>query len=103
MLAGLTGGVDLGTITRAIVDAIDPDGQVAATVAAGQSGDDEAAVAAMGVAMLTQALAPLATNPDLRNAILDVRKSCEQTIDEVSKDQVLFAGHSREARCTGSR
>jgi type I restriction enzyme, R subunit len=48
--------------------------------------------------MLAQALDPLATNPDLRNAIVDVRRSYEQTIDEVSKDEVLFAGHSAEAR-----
>ena len=60
--------------------------------------DDQAAVAATATAMLTQALEPLATNPELRNAILDVRKSYEQTIDEVSKDEVLFAGHSAEAR-----
>ncbi len=98
VLAGLAGGTDLGTIARSIVDAIDPDEQVAATVAAGQSGDDERAVAAMGAAMLTQALEPLATNHKLRNAILDVRKSYQQTIDEVSKDQVLFAGHSQAAR-----
>ena len=39
-----------------------------------------------------------AVDPDLRNAILDVRRSYEQTIDEVSKDEVLFAGHSAEAR-----
>ena len=45
--------------------------------------------------MLAEALEPLATNPELRNAILDVRKSYEQTIDEVSKDEVLFAGHFR--------
>ncbi len=80
------------------MDALDPDEQVAATVAVGQSGDDEAAVADMGTAMLTQALEPLATNHKLRNAILDVRKSYQQTIDEVSKDEVLFAGHSQEAR-----
>jgi len=61
-------------------------------------GDDQAAVTAAATAMLTQALEPLATNPALRNAILDVRKSYEQTIDEVSKDEVLFAGHSAEAR-----
>jgi hypothetical protein len=48
--------------------------------------------------MLTRALEPLATNPQLRNAILDVRRSYEQTIDEASKDEVLFAGHSAEAR-----
>ena len=98
MLAGLAGGTDLGAIAKGIVDALDPDQQIAATEAAGQSGDDQAAVAATATAMLTQALEPLATHPDLRNAILDVRKSYEQTIDEVSKDQVLFAGHSAEAR-----
>jgi type I restriction enzyme R subunit len=98
ILTGLAGGTDLGTIARSLVDALDPDQQVAATVAAGQSGDDQAAVATTASAMLTQALEPLATNPDLRNAILDVRRSYEQTIDEVSKDQVLFAGHSAEAR-----
>jgi len=98
MLAGLAAGTDLGTIARRLVDALDPDQQVAAAVAAGESADHQAAVAATTTAMLTQALEPLATNPDLRNAILDVRRSYEQTIDEVSKDEVLFAGHSAEAR-----
>jgi type I restriction enzyme R subunit len=98
MLTGLAGGTDLGAIAQRLVDALDPDQQIAATVIAGQSADDQAAVAATADAMLTQALTPLATNPELRNAILDVRKSYEQTIDEVSKDEVLFAGHSAEAR-----
>jgi len=97
MLAGLAGGVDLGAISRRLVDALDPDQQVAATIAAGQSGDDPAAVGEAATAMLTWALEPLATNPELRNAILDVHRSYEQTIDEVSKDEVLFAGPSAEA------
>jgi len=98
MLTGLAGGNDLGTIARGLVDALDPDRQAAATVEAGGSADDPVAVAATAAAMLTNALEPLATNPDLRNAIVEVRKSYEQTIDEVSKDKVLFAGHSAEAR-----
>lgn len=98
MLTGLAGGTDLGAIARGLVDALDPDQQIAATVIAGKSADDPAAVAEMAAAMLTQALEPVATNPELRNAILDVRKSYEQTIDEVSKDQVIFTGHSAEAR-----
>ena len=102
MLTGLAGGTDLGTIARRLVDALDPDQQIAAAQAAGQSADDQTAVTAAATAMLTQALEPLATNPDLRNAILDVRKSYEQTIDEVSKDEVLFAGHSAEARAKAS-
>ena len=98
MLAGLAGGTDLGAIAKGIVEALDPDQQIAANEAAGQSGDDQVAVAVTASAVLSQALEPLATNPELRNAILDVRKSYEQTIDEVSKDEVLFAGHSAEAR-----
>ena len=98
MLTGLAGGTDLGTIARRLVDALDPDEQAAATVAAGKSADDPEAVAATAAAMLTYALEPLATNPDLRQAILDVRKSYEQTIDEVSIDELIFAGHSAEAR-----
>jgi type I restriction enzyme R subunit len=98
MLTALSGGTDLGTIARCLVDALDRDQQTAATVASGQSPDDQAAVAATATAMLTNALEPLATNPALRTAILDVRKSYEQTIDEVSQDVVLFAGHSAEAR-----
>ena len=98
MLTGLAGGTDLGSIARSLVDVLDPDQQIAAAEAAGQSPDDQAAVAATASAMLSQALEPLATNPELRNAILDIRKSYEQTIDEVSKDQVLFAGHSAAAR-----
>ena len=98
MLTGLAGGTDLGTIARRLVDALDPDQQIAAAEAEGQSPEDESVVAATATAMLTYALEPLASNPDLRNAILDVRRSYEQTIDEVSKDVVLFAGHSAEAR-----
>jgi len=98
MLTDLAGGTDLGTIAHGLVDALDPDEQATATLTAGKSPSDPAAVAEIAAAMLAYALEPLATNPDLRNAILDVRKSYEQTIDEVSKDEVLFAGHSAEAR-----
>lgn len=98
MLTGLAGGTDLGTITRNLVTALDPDQQLAETRIAGKSEDDPAAVAETAAAMIASALEPLAANPDLRNAILDVRKSYEQTIDETSRDEVLFAGHSAEAR-----
>jgi type I restriction enzyme R subunit len=98
MLTELADGADLGVIAKGIVDALDPDEQIAATEAAGRPADDQAAVAVTATAMLTQALEPLAINPDLRNAILEVRKSYEQTIDEVSKDRVIFAGPSEQAR-----
>jgi type I restriction enzyme R subunit len=98
MLRDLAKGVDLSTIAHRIVDSLDPDRQVAAAQEAGKSGDDEKAVAAVATAMIAEALLPLTSNPELRTAILDVRKSYEQTIDEVSKDAVLFAGHSVAGR-----
>jgi len=98
MLHGLAKGQDLGSIARQIVEALDPDQQIAAVVAAGGSVEDAAAVASVGQRMVAEALKPLASNPELRNAILDVRKSYEQTIDETSTDEVFFAGHSKEGR-----
>lgn len=102
MLASLAGGVDLGTITRNLVLALDPDQQLAQTRIDGKAEDDPAVVAETAAAMLDAALEPLAANPELRNAIIDVRKSYEQTIDETSQDEVLFAGHSPEARAKAS-
>jgi len=98
MLQELAGGRDLGDIARGIVEALDPDRQVAAAVGAGNSPDDSSAVAVVAGKMIAAALQPLATNPELRNAIVEVRKSYEQTIDEVSEDTVLYAGHSQEGR-----
>jgi type I restriction enzyme, R subunit len=77
MLADLAGGTDIGTIAKNLIGALDPD---------------------QPTGTLDEALAPLAANPELRNAILDVRKSYEQTIDETSSDAVLFAGYNAEAR-----
>src|SRR5204862_299125 len=39
-----------------------------------------------------QAVAPIATNPDLRNKILAIQRAADQTIDTVSQDKLLFAG-----------
>ena len=94
--------MDLGIISRNLVLALDPDQQLAQTRIDGKPEDDPAAVAETAAVMLDKALEPLATNPELRNAIIDVRKSYEQTIDETSQDEVLFAGHSPEARARAS-
>ena len=98
MLARIAGGKDLGSIAHDLVDALDPDQQIAAAQAAGHSPEDEAAIAALAATVLNTAMEPLSNSPELRNAILDVRRSYEQTIDEVSKDEVVFAGHSEAGR-----
>jgi type I restriction enzyme R subunit len=96
-LTALAGGQDLGTIAHGIVEALDPDRQLAAATAGGAE-PTPAALAQAATALISDALAPLASNPDLRNAIIDVRRSYEQTIDEASQDEVLFAGYSEAGR-----
>ena len=97
-LSVLAGGVELGTIAHQIVEALDPDNQLAAASAGGTPDPDPATLAQTATSMIGEALAPLSSNPQLRTAIIDVRRSYEQTIDEVSKDAVLFAGYSEEGR-----
>ena len=98
MLRELAKGEALGTIAHRIVEALDPDGQAAAAAMAGISPDHASGVASVAQTMIAEALRPLASNPELRNAILDVGKSYEQTIDETSVDEIVFAGPSPEGR-----
>jgi type I restriction enzyme, R subunit len=98
LLTQAAGGQDLGDIARAIIDALDPDNQAAAVEDSGGSSDDEAAVASVAKEMLKAALQPLAANPNLREAIVEVRRSYEQTLDELSEDRVLHAGYSEAGR-----
>jgi type I restriction enzyme R subunit len=90
----LAGGVSLGDIARGIVEAIDPDRQVEAT---GVPSPSEEEVAAAARRLIDAAVAPLATNPDLRERIVEVRRAYEQAIDETSRDEVLEAGYSKDA------
>jgi type I restriction enzyme R subunit len=98
MLAKLAGGAYLVDIARGIVEALDPDAQLDAARQAGGDDADEETVAQMARGMIAEALKPLSSNPELRTAILDARRSFEQTIDEVSQDTVLVVGHSDEGR-----
>jgi type I restriction enzyme R subunit len=98
-LADVAGGIDVSTITHALVDAVDPD--VHREEAIRTSGHEEPSggelqVAAQG--LIAAALKPLASNPQLREMLLDVRRSWEQVIDETSADSVMDAGYSEEAR-----
>jgi len=91
-------GCPLSTITGGLVGALDPDRQYAAAQAATGNIDPTAEqVAAAARSLLDAAAAPLATNPALREKLIEVRRSYEQTIDEASKDRVLDAGYSVDA------
>jgi len=101
----LNAGKALATITGALVDALDPDVQIEAArqlaVAAGLAPPAEPPpeiIAKAGAILLEAAAKPIAANPALRNKLIEIKKSYEQTIDTVSKDLVLEAGYSAAAQ-----
>jgi type I restriction enzyme R subunit len=97
-LAALAGGTTLKELAGGIVSALDPDRQLdRAKEATGRDEPSVEEIEAASRALLDEAVAPLATSPELRQRILDVRRSYEQAIDETSADVVLEAGYSQDA------
>jgi type I restriction enzyme R subunit len=92
----------LKDIASGIVAALNPDLHVeSARQGAGLPPDaepDERLVLAAKKRLLRAAAAPLASNGELREAILRAGQQLEQTIDTVSKDELLAAGYSEAAR-----
>ena len=92
------GGVKLDDLVHGLVQALDPDRhwhaarEATATDAPSQQDVDVAARR-----LVDAAVEPLATNPKLREMLIEVRRSYEQAIDEVSKDVVTEAGYSADA------
>lgn len=76
----------LRQIVRGLVDAVNSDLQAAVIEA--NPGTDPAKIVED---LLQHALRPIAANPDLRTRILELRRSHDQTIDEVSADHLLDA------------
>ncbi len=82
-LDGVAGG-SMRDVVRGLVDAVDPDVQARAV-------DGSAEPSTAIDKLLEQAIEPLAANPDLRERILELRRSHDRVIDEVSVDVLLDA------------
>jgi type I restriction enzyme R subunit len=97
-----SGGVGLTQIAHGIVNALDPDRQRAqARSTHGLTGDQEPTEPQLTQAaqvLAKTAVQALATNPGLRHLLQDIKRELEQVIDEGSKDTLLFAGASVEAK-----
>ncbi len=92
------GGIPLKTLVHRLVEALDPDRQQeAAQILAGSAHPTPEQETQAAAALLADAVAPIANNPEFRERLVDVRRSYEQTIDTTSQDEVIEAGHSREA------
>jgi type I restriction enzyme, R subunit len=86
-------GQSISEIALALVKAVDPDEPARV---AGEGASDEQ-LAAARKQLLDEAAAPLANNPELRKRVIDVRRSYDQLIDQVSSDVLIGAGFSADA------
>ena len=91
-------GASLQTLVYGLANATDPDADLdAARQTTGLDDPPKEAVAHAQQQLLEEAAQPFASNPELRQLLVDIRRSYEQTIDTVSADQLIEAGFSADA------
>ncbi len=100
-------GQTLSGIAKAMLEAVDPD-RILETAKAGGNADSYAEPTAKELKQATEqliklALAPLATNPDLRNLLKKIQKAADQTIDIISRDELIYAGPAEKSAQTSTQ
>ena len=90
-------GVSLPELISGLIRATDPDAALeVAQQTTGQEEPGEEAVEEARQELLESAAQPFAANPPLRQLLVDIHESYEQTIDTVSADLLIEAGYSDE-------
>lgn len=92
-----TGGVSLPDMVNHLLDAIEPELQIArAQTLFGTTAPTDAQITEAANALANEACAVF-DDPNVRNILIETRTRNEQTIDNVSKDAVTFAGYDSNA------
>ncbi len=92
-------GRSLKSIGRGLIESIDPDRQLAAAqIATGRSEPGDADLDNARAAMFAEAVWPIAANPELREQLVNVQRSFDQVIDEISIDEITRAEFAVDAR-----
>jgi type I restriction enzyme R subunit len=92
-------GQPLKSIEHRLIEAIDPDCQLAAAqTATGNAEPTGPEIAEAKAELFAQAARPIAANPDLREELVNVQRSFDQVIDEISIDQITRAEFAVDAR-----
>ncbi len=95
------GGTDLPALAASLLGSLDPDAQASrAAEAFGLAENQEPTEAQLDQVqgeMMAEALKPL-HDPKLRDLLLNLKRSHEQVIDEVTQDELLHAGFDAAAR-----
>jgi type I restriction enzyme, R subunit len=90
----LSGGKKLSQIAQDLLDAIDPD-YIEARAKEGKPEryeTTEEELRNLQTSITNSAVESIATNPILRQKLIELQQAAEQTIDAISKDKLIFAG-----------
>jgi type I restriction enzyme R subunit len=90
--------VPLGAMVGTLLRSLEPDEHLRVAREKHGASPSPEQIADVAVDLRRAALQPLVSNPHLRNHLIAVKKRSEQTIDEVSADEVLAAGYSASAK-----
>ena len=91
-------GMSLSALAHQLVEALDPDRHLqAAAEAAGTDDPTDEQIAAAREQIVREAVQPLAGNSELREKLIEVRRSYEQMIDSASADIVISGEFSVDA------
>ncbi|MFN0241512.1 MAG: DEAD/DEAH box helicase family protein [Planctomycetota bacterium] len=97
-----SGGTGIAQLAARVLDALDDDTQAkAARERFGLAPDvepSEKQVETVAETLLSDAVRPLATKPELRTLLVELKKKYEQTIDDVNRDELLEAGTSAQSK-----
>jgi len=92
----VSGGLTLGDLARRMVAALDPDRILEQARERSATPEDQEppqeVIKEVARKTYSEAVRPLAANPELRNLLLDLRRRHEQVIDDINQDEVLEAG-----------
>jgi type I restriction enzyme R subunit len=95
-LAGLAKGKPLSAIVNSLLDATDPDAQAAKAKVLFKTDKPTEAQKATATEAIAKEACFVFDNAKLRNALVDAKRRNEQTIDNVTKDILVFAGPAKE-------
>jgi type I restriction enzyme R subunit len=102
LISQATGGAKLADITRAMIEALDPDRQAAEASARFNVPEwqepSEAQVRQAAAVLSRDAVKVLATRPEARVLLIEIKRTFEQVIDEVTIDSLEEAGFSEAAK-----
>jgi len=94
----VSGGITLSVMANQLLDAVDPDKPLdMAKENTGNSEPGEEEIKQAQQTIVSKAVQPF-DNPKLRQLLCDIKKKNEQTIDNVSMDEVTFAGFDENAK-----